>query len=104
LASFHWSRAPASVQVSYRAERLCHIEWQPARAGWRLPGFLPVLSSIDGQTMFFRASGTCTLSRCTAEIDVNASSGFETLGFGRAKHLWSGDNLRLDVTPPSSLR
>jgi len=98
LASFQWSRE--LVQVSCRGEYLCQIEWRRWRAASRIPALLPALSSIGGQPVFFRGTGSCRLSRCRAEVNVHSSSGFAALGFGRSRHVWSGEDLRLEVPPP----
>jgi hypothetical protein len=98
LASFQWSRE--RVQVNFGGERLCRIDWRAARAALRMPAFLPALSSMGAQVVFFRASGSCSLSRCRAEIEVHAASGFAALGFERSTHLWSSGDLRLEVSAP----
>jgi hypothetical protein len=103
LANFQWTPGHGHVQVSSGAERLCAIEWQPARLALKIPAFLPALSSRGTQMLSFHASGTASLRRCRAAINLPTGSGFEALGFERAQHLWLSQNLRLAVSAPQAI-
>lgn len=102
LAEFTWDALSGPAVVRQGKQHLCTLRFTRRLPLARMPVFLPVLSRIGGDLMWFRGTGTARPALIQDGLDIPSASPFSVLGFKRGLGIYL-HSLKLLVHPPVHL-
>jgi hypothetical protein len=100
LARFDWAPHRGAVTIEQADRVIARFEWKPRPSLIPIPLWLPVLVQRAARLVRFHAKGYCTTALVPGRIVPAVGSLAHSLGFHRARRLWSGNNLHLRIDAP----
>lgn len=98
MAQFSWQEN--AVTVRQENQILCRLACGQPRWLWRQPGFIPALSLLDSQLLWFKGSITARFGITGGSLEVPEESPFASIGCGRGRLTFHYKNLKFIAHAP----